>query len=125
MKILESVKTMKNKNILKENMNRFGTKNLSEQEAVGRSEPISVNIQPNTADWWKQKSGMVNPKDYEKLKIELTKALENDEVIITILPDRHRTYVEWSPSHLPTRVQNYSLQIPLNDLSKIIPQSTK
>ena len=36
---------MKNKT-LKENMQRFGTKNLSEQEAVGRSEPISVNIQP-------------------------------------------------------------------------------
>ena len=66
---------MKNKTILKENMKRFGTKNLkegyawerkadgtlptlkdatkqhesniSEQEAVGRSEPISVNIQPD------------------------------------------------------------------------------
>ena len=76
-------------------------------------------------DRWQQERGRVDPSDYEKLKIELTKSLKYDEIVVTIPGGNvpKRAYVSFSPHHLPTRNENITLEIPINDLPEILPSS--
>jgi len=80
---------------------------------------------PKWEDRWQQKRGRVDPSDYEKLKIELTKSLKYDEIVVTIPGGNvpKRAYVSFSPHHLPTRNENITLEIPINDLPEILPSS--